>query len=157
MKLLTILLMTISAIAGVGDSAGGSSKSWNDLYKLKDIKYYFDLPTYKFDDGVRYPAHRICLEGNTVRSIEKYQQHSLVISNGRGDQMEWVKGELDFSRRPIEVPTDDNSRNDVKLEEVVKVYRVQKFGSNRNGFTFRRGKELFSKKLEIKNCEEYDE
>ncbi len=157
MKLLIVVCIALNLFAGVGDSAGGSSRTWQELYELKDNKYYIDFPIYKFDDGVSFAAHKICLEGNTVRSIKKYQKYDSVFQDSRMERRDWKKAEYDYSRRPIELPSDDNLRNDVKLVQDIEIRKLFKYGSNKNGFTYRPGKVLFTKTLEIKNCEEYDE
>lgn len=151
MKILMCILFTFIGFAGVGDSAGGSSKSWNELMKNQNRKYYFEVPSYVFDNGMTLSVTKLCDEGNTVRSIQKYGVYETIVKRNGNES---VRIGTEYARRLINQGLDGRV---VSLEGEIEVRQVRSFGNNKNGFEYKPGKFLFNKKYEVQKCENLDQ
>lgn len=151
MKLVLCMFLFNMAFAGVGDSAGGSSKSWSELLRKKDSTYYFEMPSYKFDNGMTLSIYNLCDEGNSVRSIRKYD---IVKTIHRKERSEYVKIGSEYARRLINDGIDNKI---VELESEIEIRKVKLSGNNRNGFSYTPGQFLFTKKYVVQKCEVQNE
>lgn len=143
-----LVLLTLNVFAGVGDSAGGSSKSLRDI--LKEDKYFINLPAYKFDNGPYWLSIlNFCQEdGATVRSVEKLNVTKYKpIRNGKEHTYE-VVGQ-DYFRRSM---YSENGKQEIyERYEIPVQKRVWNRGRNATE-PFSGGKTLFIKEYELKDC-----
>lgn len=152
MRVLITILLAINIFAGVGDSAGGGTKSLQALIKEQNKKYYLDIPSYEFDNGMSLSVHLFCEDGDTVRSIKKYATYKPVYTR-RGDQYTYERTGEDFVRRAI-VPADD--RDVVELEGKIEVSKLIKSGNNKSGIEYKKGKKLFDFEYSIPRCSDLE-
>ncbi|EQC48992.1 hypothetical protein M899_2094 [Bacteriovorax sp. BSW11_IV] len=152
--LITIFaLLSLNIHAGVGDSAGGSSKSLRDL--LKEEKYFVDLPAYKFDNGPYWISIlNFCQEdSSTVRSKEKLNVTKYKATRNGKDHTYEVVGQEFFRRSMYSESGKQEIFEHYKIPVKKKVWNRSKESAE----PFTGGKTLFFKEYELKDCSFVDQ
>lgn len=150
---IALLMSSLLAHAGVGDSAGGSSnKSLQQIQK--EGKYFVDIPYYKFGGPYWLSIFSICQEEeDIVRSIKKLDiTEYKPIRNGK-DYINEVVGQK-YHRRNMY--SDETGKQIIFERYKIPVQKKVLKRSKEMGVEVKGGKTLFVKEYEIKKCVDVD-